>query len=94
MFTAETDRLYLNTRSTCVIHDPVWQRHIIVEKSGSDSTVVWNPWIAKAKAMPDFGDNEWPGMLCIETVNARVNAITLPPGKTHTMQQIVRVEKT
>ena len=93
LFTAETDRLYLNTRSTCVIHDPVWQRHISVEKSGSDSTVVWNPWIAKAKAMPDFGDNEWPGMLCIETVNARVNAITLPPGKTHTMQQIVRVEK-
>ena len=93
LFTAETDRLYCNTRATCLIHDPVWQRHIIVEKSGSDSTVVWNPWIAKAKAMPDFGDNEWPGMLCIETVNARVNAITLPPGKTHTMQQIVRVEK-
>ena len=94
IFTTETDRLYLNTRSTCVIHDPIWQRNIIVEKSGSDSTVVWNPWIAKAKAMPDFGDNEWPGMLCIETVNARVNAVTLAPGQMHAMCAIVRVEKT
>ena len=91
-FTAETDRLYLNTRTTCVIHDPVWQRRIVVEKSGSDSTVVWNPWIAKAKAMPDFGDDEWPGMLCIETVNARVNAVTLAPGQTHAMRAAIHVE--
>ena len=92
-FTAETDRLYLNTRAACVIHDPGWQRRIVVEKSGSNSTVVWNPWIAKSKAMPDFGDDEWPGMLCIETVNARVNAVTLPPGQTHTMRTLIRVER-
>ena len=92
-FTRETDRVYLNTRATCVIHDPGWQRRIVVEKSGSDTTVVWNPWIAKAKAMADFGDDEWPLMLCIEAVNARVNAITLAPGQTHALQQTVRVEK-
>jgi len=91
-FTAETDRLYLNTRATCVIHDPGWQRRIVVEKDGSDSTVVWNPWIAKAKAMPDFGDAEWPAMLCIETVNARGNAVTLAPGQTHALRATIRVE--
>ena len=91
-FTAETDRLYLNTRATCVIHDPGWQRRIVIEKSGSDSTVVWNPWIAKSKAMPDFGDDEWPGMLCIETVNARTNAVTLTTGQTHTMRATIHVE--
>ena len=91
-FTAETDRLYLNTPATCVIHDPGWQRRIVVAKSGSDSTVVWNPWIAKAKAMPDFGDDEWPGMLCIETVNARSNAVTLAPGQTHAMRATLHVE--
>ena len=90
-FTAETDRLYPNTRTTCVIHDPGWQRRITVAKSGSDTTVVWNPWIAKAKAMPDFGDDEWPGMLCIETVNARANAVTLPPGQTHTLRAVIQV---
>jgi len=91
-FTAETDRLYLNTRATCVIHDPGWHRRIVVEKSGSDSTVVWNPWITKSKALPDFGDNEWPGMLCIETVNARSNAITLAAGQQHAMRAIIHVE--
>ena len=84
--TGETDRIYLNTRATCVLDDPGLSRRIAVEKSGSDATVVWNPWIAKAKAMPDFGDDEWPAMLCIETANTGENAITLAPGATHTMR--------
>jgi len=88
--TAETDRVYLNTRSTCVIHDPGWQRRLVVDKTGSDTTVVWNPWIAKAKAMPDFGDDEWPAMLCIETCNVREHAVTIAPGQSHTMQAVIR----
>jgi glucose-6-phosphate 1-epimerase len=68
-FEAETDRVYLNTRSTCVLRDPVLERTITVEKEHSDTTVVWNPWIAKAKAMADFGDDEWPSMVCVETAN-------------------------
>jgi glucose-6-phosphate 1-epimerase len=89
--TAETDRIYLNTHATCIVDDPGWQRRLIVEKTGSDTTVVWNPWIAKAKAMPDFGDDEWPAMLCIETCNVREQAISLAPGQTHTMTATVRV---
>ncbi len=34
--------------------------------------------------MPDFGDNEWPGMLCIETANVAAQAIELSPGQHHT----------
>ena len=90
--TAETDRIYMNTQSTCVVHDPGWQRRLVVEKAGSDSTVVWNPWIAKAKAMPDFGDDEWPSMLCVETCNVREHGITLSPGQSHTMGAVIRTE--
>jgi glucose-6-phosphate 1-epimerase len=61
-----------------------------VEKSGSATTVVWNPWIEKAKAMADFGDDEWPTMLCIETTNADTNRITLPLNAIHTMTATVR----
>jgi glucose-6-phosphate 1-epimerase len=66
-------------------------RRIEVSKSGSNATVVWNPWIAKSKAMPDFGDEEWPGMVCVETVNAAKHAVELAPGAMHSMTQRVRV---
>ncbi len=85
-FTGETDRPCLNTPATCIITDPASGRRINVEKTGSNTTVVWNPWIAKAKAMADFGDDEWPIMLCVETANALENAVTVAPGQTHEMQ--------
>jgi glucose-6-phosphate 1-epimerase len=84
--TAETDRTYLNTRTACVVHDPVLERKIRIEKEGSDVTVVWNPWVAKAKAMPDFGDDEWPDMVCVETANVGDNSVRLRAGETHHMK--------
>jgi D-hexose-6-phosphate mutarotase len=82
---AETDRVYLGTPATVTIEDPGWARRLIVSKTGSRTTVVWNPWVAKAKAMPDFGDDEWPAMVCVETANALEDAVTLAPGASHTM---------
>jgi glucose-6-phosphate 1-epimerase len=90
--TAETDRTYLNTQSTCVVDDPGWQRRLVVEKSNSNTTVVWNPWIAKAKALTDFGDEEWTSMLCIETCNVREFGVTLAPSESHTMGAVIRGE--
>jgi D-hexose-6-phosphate mutarotase len=89
-FTGETDRVYLSTKATCVAHDVAGARNISVAKSGSDATVVWNPWIAKAKAMADFGDDEWPNMLCIETANVAELAVNLDAGKSHTMSAVIR----
>ena len=90
-FTGETDRVYLNTQAVCTIHDPGLRRRILVGKHGSDATVVWNPWVAKAKAMPDFADDEWPGMVCVETANANVHRVTLAPGGRHTMTATIDV---
>lgn len=90
--TAETDRIFESTRATCILDDPDAARRITVEKAGSDTTVVWNPWTAKAAALPDFGDDEWPHMLCIETANAGANAITLAPGAKHSMRTILSTQ--
>ena len=87
----ETDRVYLDTPDTVTVNDGANGRKLVVSKSGSASTVVWNPWTAKAKAMADFGDDEWPGMLCIETANAADNAVTLAPGARHTMRATIAV---
>lgn len=29
--------------------------------------VVWNPWDKKAKALPDFGDEDYKTMLCVDS---------------------------
>ena len=84
--------MHLSTKATCVIHDPVWNRRIIVEKSGSDSTVVWNPWIEKTKGMSDMAPDDWKGMICVETANAADNAVHLPPGASHKLTASIRVE--
>ena len=88
-FTAETDRPYIDTEAACVIEDVQKGRSIRIEKRGSQTTVVWNPWIAKSRRMPDFGNDEWTSMLCIETANAVKNAITLAPGASHTMEATI-----
>jgi len=90
-FTRETDRVYFGTDASCQLRDPGLGRTIIVSKKGSASTVVWNPWIEKSAAMPDFGNDEWPGMVCIETANALDDAITLAPGEEHRMTAHIEV---
>lgn len=89
---SETDRHYLGTDNATLVDDPSMGRKIRIDKRGSRSTVVWNPWIAKAAAMPDFGDDEWPGMLCVETANACDDAVTVAPGTSHEMQAIIGIE--
>jgi glucose-6-phosphate 1-epimerase len=89
-FTGETDRIYQDTEAACVIHDPGLQRRITVSKSGSRSTIVWNPSIDKARSMADFGDSEWRRMVCVETANVGAAAVRLEPGATHVMS--VRID--
>ena len=64
-------------------------RKIRVEKSGSVSTVVWNPWVAKAKQMPDFGDDEFKQMVCVESGNVAQNKITLAPNQSASLKVIL-----
>ncbi|MEZ0265374.1 MAG: D-hexose-6-phosphate mutarotase [Phycisphaerae bacterium] len=90
--TAETDRVYLDTQRALTIHDPGHNRRIVNAKGSSDVTVVWNPWTAKAKAMADFGDDEWPAMVCVETCNVGDHKVKLPPGGVHHTRATIGVE--
>lgn len=92
IFTQETDRIYLDTAATCVINDPVLRRRIHVAKSGSQTTVVWNPWAEKSAAMPDMGPDAYRTMVCVETANAADDQITVPPGASHHLQAEISVE--
>jgi D-hexose-6-phosphate mutarotase len=71
------------------IIDPGLGRKIQVEKSGSKSTVLWNPWITKAQQMPDFGNDEYKQMVCVESGNVASNKVTLPPGRTASLKVVL-----
>jgi glucose-6-phosphate 1-epimerase len=90
--TGTTDRVYLNTTATCVIDDAAGKRKITIEKTGSQTTVVWNPWAELAATLPDMEPDGWRTMLCVETANVGDSAITLAPGQTHTMRAAISVE--
>ena len=89
----EVDRVYKSSGAV-TITDPVLKRQIKVSKAGSNSTVIWNPWIDKSKRLTDFGDDEYSGMLCIEAANAPATGDDriLPPHEETQLIQIIRAD--
>jgi glucose-6-phosphate 1-epimerase len=84
-FASEVNRIYLDTKGPIEILDPSLKRKIRIETQGANSTVVWNPWIAAAQQMPDFGNEEYTRMVCVESGNVSLNRLKLAPGETTTL---------
>ncbi|XP_062226988.1 putative glucose-6-phosphate 1-epimerase [Phragmites australis] len=80
VFESELDRIYLGTPSKIAIIDHEKKRTFVVRKAGLPDAVVWNPWDKKAKAMSDFGDDEYKRMVCVEAA-AIEKHITLKPSE-------------
>jgi len=89
-FSGETDRVY-ESSAACTITDPAGQRSLVIEKSHSATTVVWNPWAEKAAQMSDLGAGAWPRLLCVESANVGKSKISLGAGASHTLSVAVRV---
>ena len=85
--TAETNRVYPDTPGTVEIRDAKFRRTIHVDKSGSASTVVWNPWTTQL--MPDFDPAEHRQMVCVESGNVSQNKIALAPGATTAIKVVL-----
>jgi glucose-6-phosphate 1-epimerase len=83
LFSGETDRIYLDTPASLSILDRAWQRRIQLHSSGSESAVLWNPWIDKAQRLSQFAADAWPGMLCIEHANVLDDIRVLAAGEQH-----------
>jgi D-hexose-6-phosphate mutarotase len=91
-FDGELGRIYVNSQATCVIEDLLLRRRIRIDKSGSLSTAVWNPWALTAAKMDDLGPEGWRNMVCVESSNAMENQVTVPSGGTHTLTAIYSAE--
>lgn len=89
-FAGPTDRIY-RSATDIELHDPVFQRLLLVRKQGSRNTVVWNPWSDGAATMDDVPDDGWPGFVCVEAASVGDDCLHLTPGETHVLAQRVSV---
>jgi D-hexose-6-phosphate mutarotase len=84
-FDGELGRIFLDNQATCVIEDSAFNRHIRIEKTGSNTTAVWNPGLGVASKMDDLGAEGWRDMVCVESANAMENFVMVVSGAKHTM---------
>ncbi|MBL4653721.1 MAG: hypothetical protein JKY53_12800, partial [Flavobacteriales bacterium] len=92
-FEQEVDRIYINQSHDVIIQDKVLNRNIYIRKQGSQSSIVWNPWLDKCKAMGDLGaDDAYLNMVCVESGNAAKNTVRLLEGESHQLRVNYSVE--
>lgn len=92
-FDGPVNRIYLDTEDELIIDDPVFDRRIHIERGNSRSAVVWNPWIEQSRAMADFGDDEYPRMVCVETTNTADDAVEVAPGGARRLSTVYRIAR-
>ena len=90
---AEIDRIYQNSEGPVIVTDQKGGRQIRVSKTGSRSTVLWNPWVEKSVRLGDMGADGYRHMLCVEAANAGNDTVTLAPGERHRLTTELSVTK-
>ena len=80
----EVDRVYFNASSSINVQDS--RRSFTLVQKGSNSLVVWNPWVEKAKALADMPNEGYQTIICLETGNVRKDERTLQPNEVHILE--------
>jgi glucose-6-phosphate 1-epimerase len=75
----EVDRIYLGCPGEVLVVDESLKRRIRIAKQGSNSCVIWNPWIEKSAKLGDMPEGSYRNMLCVETANVWDDAVTVMP---------------
>lgn len=83
------DRLYHANAEPVQVVDAA--RTLTLAKTGSETTVVWNPWSEGSDRMADLGADDWPWFVCVETANTGPDAVTLESGQEHRMRATIGV---
>ncbi len=86
----EVDRIYWNAPPEVRIQDVGGGHDIRVRSAGFADMVVWNPWKELARTLPDFDDQEYLEMVCVEAAQIGV-PVTLRPGAAWRGSQLLRL---
>ncbi|KAK3112527.1 hypothetical protein LTR53_011110 [Teratosphaeriaceae sp. CCFEE 6253] len=91
--TGETDRVYTSIKQDTTSITQGGKPRLDVVRDGLSDSVVWNPWIEKAKGMADFKpDDGYKNMVCVE-VGAVEGWTKLEAGETFEGGMIVKSHK-
>lgn len=77
--TRPIDAIFLNTTTGIVIEDPGFKRNLHISKTGSHTTVVWNPG-EQAAQMSDVGPGQQQFFVCAEAANTGDDIVSVEPG--------------
>lgn len=84
----EFDAAFINHTGNVEIIDTVFNRTISVEKSGSKTTVVWNP----NKDLAEMSPGQYQNFVCVEPANQGNSFVTLKPKEKHKITMTVQVK--
>ncbi len=91
-FKGEVDSIYDSSENILLVDD-LSGRTLLIEKTGSPSTVVWNPWKEKSAALKDLPDDGYRKFCCIESAIANDKAVIVMPGTSATLGIRISVEE-
>lgn len=81
-FQAETDRIYYGAENWRIEGQAL---SVEINSTGSNSSVVWNPWREKSARLSHFNADDYLAMLCVETANCGDDCRHLAPGESHSL---------
>ncbi|MGE0799096.1 MAG: D-hexose-6-phosphate mutarotase [Lautropia sp.] len=88
-FGGETDRIYWDAAAPLTVQSPLGALQVTMQ--GFQDVVVWNPWVARARALPDLPDDDWRRMLCIEAAQIGRPVDLAPQARWHGVQRLALV---
>lgn len=84
----EVDRVYSDPSEIITLFDG--DTRVELQQEGSNSLVVWNPWIEKSKQMNDMTGDGYRSMVCLETSNAMEDSKVLKPNESHVLKAMMQ----
>lgn len=90
-FDQETDRIYQQIDNVIILKDPDFDREISIKGAGSQTAIVWNPWVETIKPLSDLDNTSYLDFVCLETANTADETYTLAAGEQHTITANYRV---
>ena len=87
----EIDRIYQQAPESVWLKDTGFDRTINIKSLGSNTTVIWNPWLTSVAKITDLDDSSYRNFICVETANAADDMVTIQPNNEHAITAIYEI---